>query len=90
MHIYICADLHLCGFTPVQIYTCADLHRCGFTPVRIYTCVDLQATRKNLCAELQAMRIYTYRGKTPARFGIYTNGGCAGQAVTIHVSVEKR
>ena len=36
MHIYICADLHLCGFTPVRIYTCADLHLCGFTPARIY------------------------------------------------------
>ena len=40
--------------------------------MRKNTYADIQATRKNLCAVLQATRIYTYRGKTTTRFGIYT------------------
>ena len=60
----------------VRIYTCAEKPPREFTPTakkttgRKNTSAVLQATRKNLCADLQATRFYTYRGKTPARFGI--------------------
>ena len=78
MQIYTCADLHLCGFTPVRIYTSADLHLCGFTPARNYKSRGFTPTAKKhlrgktTTADLQATRIYTYRGKTPARFSSMT------------------
>ena len=78
VRIYTCADLHLREFTPARIYK-----PCGKTPARNYKPRGFTPTAKKhlrgktTTADLQATRIYTYRGKTPARFSSMTNAACS-------------